>query len=191
MATCTVTISEYDGIGRFILNLSWEPLIEFPIITGLLDRWSAAWMVFLHYANLRRHRTSCRIRRRCANRMETYGDVTVHIVYGYSDLDINIISNSSDPLHFSGNLNAIIPGGVFPTFSVTEDDSIAFDGVWYLNGKVIGTGASVGLFEQELYSMLFDESYRLDFIGFSLDGKRAGAARGIVVRVEPIPLPEP
>jgi hypothetical protein len=214
VATCTVTISEYDGLGDFHLDLLWEPLIESPMVSGMLRNAAGAEFPMDFGVNaqsgsavgfligLERGWYSCIIQIyegmtlragfadvvRIVKDKETFGNVSLHVVYGYSDLAINIISSASDPLHFSGNLNATIPGGVFPVFRVTEDDSIPFDGLWYLNGIAIGWGESeIVLAEWELGLMLFNEDYRLDFIGFSLDGKRAGAAHGIVRRIEDVP----
>ena len=211
-AQVTVTVVEYAGTGSFDLDLAWEPaIITTPIIDGkLIDGQSVETvMVFSNvnpvaatadsltedldngwYANIVKVLDDTVLSTgyadvvRIASGYVTEADIFLHAVEGHGGIQILVDLDFFDPLHFTG---APVEGdidiyqGQQIQFSVTEDDTIPFTGAWYLNGDAVGTGDNYTVAGA---SMFDGESYRLDFIGWSLDGEHAGAVHWGITKQE-------
>lgn len=117
---------------------------------------------------------------RIAAGRETYGDVELHAVQGYGELEINLTPDFLDPLVLTPTPSwgsATVYSGQANVFAVTADRAATF--VWYLRGTQVAVGDS---FDLDAAPLTLGERYRLDVIGFSVDGKHAGSGTWDVVR---------
>ncbi len=117
---------------------------------------------------------------RIAAGSETHGIVGLHAVQGYGSIDITITPDFSDPLILTPAPLAFGAVSIYanPTaFSCTADHTATF--VWYLRGQQVGVGDSYTL---DPAGLDIGEAYRLDVIGFSVDGKHAGSGTWTVTR---------
>ena len=111
---------------------------------------------------------------------QTVGNVDLHAIKGYSSIDVDVTLNMMDPLNMLGTppQGTVTLAGSGIGMSVVEQNSVAFTGIWYLNGTPVGTGASYFVANGSNFRQ--GESYRLDGLFFATDGQRAGSAHWVV-----------
>jgi hypothetical protein len=119
----------------------------------------------------------------------TTGDVLMHAVQGEGSVDVNITPNFATPLALTpsrpwgaGNTATVYDGQANP-FEVTADKGALF--TWYLRGQQIDVSDPDVLSDSidlDASTWVIGESYRLDCLAFSTDGKSAGSGSWTVVK---------
>jgi uncharacterized protein YjdB len=121
---------------------------------------------------------------RIAANQQTAALVSLHAVQGYGEIDINFSLDFADPLVITGTpaFGAVpVYAEIGNVFSVSAPEAAVY--VWYLRGQQMGTGSSYTL---DASALVLGEPYRLDVIGFSVDGRHAGSGTFSVTRTPAI-----
>ncbi len=197
-------------MGSFLLDLAWEPsIIDDPVFDGVLKDYLGAEtaMVFTNVdpiaatadaltEDLLRGWYGCIVKVyddtvlstgfadvvRIAAGYQTAGDVFVHAVEGHGEIEVIIDTDFFTPLALDATP---APGTILfyepIDFDVWDDDGHSLIAFWYRNGEQLGTGVT---FQLDTAGLVPGESYRVDVIAFSTDGKHAGHLSWDVERTE-------
>jgi hypothetical protein len=117
---------------------------------------------------------------RIAANQQTAADVFLHAVQGYGEIDIRFSLDFADPLILTGTPAfgaRTVYAEFLNAFHVDAPEAATY--VWYLRGQQIAVGDTLNF---DASALFLGETYRLDVIGFSVDGRHAGSGTYTLTR---------